>query len=80
MLFCPFKHILGHPKTGLHKLRMVGDTAMFDYIGTLLIAFFITYQWKIPLEISTIFVFVFSMLLHWLFCVSTNSNRWLGLV
>lgn len=76
-MLCPFKDIFGKPRTGVHSVRMVGDTAMFDYLGTLCIAMIITYFYKLPLDISTILIFVLSIVLHWIFCVDTNGTRWL---
>jgi hypothetical protein len=78
MNLCLLKNVFGKPRTGVHKIRMVGDTAMFDYIGSLLIACVITHIFKIPLEISTILIFILSIGVHWLCCVQTNSIRWLS--
>lgn len=77
MLFCKYASIFGVPKTGVHSYRMVGDTAAVDYFGTIGLAMLLTWATNIPLDLATIFMFVVSILLHALFCVPTNTIRWL---
>ena len=81
MTICPlskYSNIFGKPNTGLHQYRIL-DTAIVDYIGTIIIAMIITYFTDIPLVITTILSFVISILLHILFGVATNSVKYLNL-
>ena len=34
-MLCDYRNALGAPRTGLHAIRMVGDTAAVDYFGTI---------------------------------------------
>jgi hypothetical protein len=81
MTICPlskYSNIFGKPNTGLHQYRIL-DTAIVDYIGTIIIAMIITYFTDIPLVITTILSFVIGILLHILFGVATNSVKYLNL-
>jgi len=80
MLFCDYKDILGSPKKGIHERRTTGDTALFDYFGTLLIAFFLSKLTNLPLVLSTILCFVLGEVFHYLFCVPTNSLTYLHMI
>ena len=80
MNFCPFhvyKNIFGIPNTGVHSYRFL-DTAMVDYVLTLLAAMLITYTSHIPLELTTIGLFILGIILHILFGVNTHTTRFLG--
>ena len=74
---CPWRHIFGIPRQGVHSWRIVGDTAGIDYFGTIGLSIMITYLTNIPLELITICAFVCSIILHYFFCVPTNLNKWL---
>ena len=74
-LFKKYKNVLGVQKQGIHKLRFL-DTALNDYIGTILIAILITFFSKIPLVLSTIISFIIGEVLHYLFGVETNSLKY----
>ena len=78
---CPFskyKHILGIPKKGAHSHRFL-NTAIVDYILTIILAIIITLLTKIPLVLTTIFSFILGILLHILFGVPTNTTKYLGI-
>ena len=62
------KNIFGQPRLGVHKYRIL-DTPMVDYIGSILIAMAISYSTNISLVLTTIFVFVISIILHYIFDV-----------
>ena len=79
MRLCKYKDIFGVPGKGIHSTRFMG-VAAFDYFGTILLSILFSYFTKIPLVISTIFMFLLGVLLHWLFCVPTAATRFLGLV
>ena len=80
MNYCPFKiykNIFGMPNTGAHSYRFL-DTAIVDYISTIVGAILLTLITKIPLDITTIFLFGLGILLHILFGVKTHSTKYLG--
>lgn len=78
MTLCNYQNVLGAPRSGLHAIRIVGDTAAVDYFGTIGLSMLVTWLTKVPLEIATVGMFVTSILLHWTFCVPTNVTRWLA--
>ena len=77
-MFCEYKDILGKAGEGFHRIRIL-DTAAGDYFGTILLSIIFAKFTKIPLVISTIFMFVLGILGHWLFCVPTGAVKFLGL-
>ena len=77
-IFKKYKNILGVPKVGVHKLRFL-DTALNDYIGTILLAIMLTFFTKIPLVLSTIMLFIVGEILHYLFGVETNTLKYLNI-
>ena len=77
-IFEKYKNVLGVPKQGVHKLRFL-DTALNDYIGTILLAIIFTFYTKIPLVLSTIFSFIVGEILHYLFGVETNALKYLNI-
>ena len=81
MTFCIFKkysNILGEPNKGFHKLHFL-NTAVGDYVTTIIGAMLITYLTDIPLVLTTIFLFILSIILHTLFSVKTSTVKYLGL-
>jgi len=81
MSLCDYKDALGKPGQGFHEARL-GSFALWDTVGTFAIAALITYTSGPSLQkfawVSLI-VFVLSIILHWVFCVETESGRLLGL-
>ena len=81
MNICPFhkyKDILGVPNTGVHSFRFL-NTAVFDYVLTIIASIITTYFSKIPLVLTTIFWLVFGIVLHMIFGVETNTIKYLNL-
>jgi len=81
MNICPFikfKYILGKPKKGVHNYRFL-NTAIFDYILTIILSIIITVITNIPLVLSTIFSFILGIFLHVIFGLETNTTKYLGL-
>ena len=76
---CDFKNIFGEPGKGVHSIRFMG-AALVDYALTILLAMIITKFTKIPLVLSTILCFVIGILLHAIFCVPTQTTKFLGIV
>ena len=80
-MYCPlkkFKYILGIPKKGFHRYRFI-DTAIIDYIFTIILSIIITLLTKIPDVLTTIFSFILGIILHILFGVPTNTTKFLGI-
>ena len=58
MKFCPFrqfKNALGIPNKGVHRYRLL-NTAVVDYILTILISIMTSYVTHIPLVLTTVCV------------------------
>lgn len=78
---CPFKmykNLFGEIGKGAHKYRLL-NTAIVDYILTIIGAFITTYYTTIPLTLTTLFWFTLSLILHILFGVETESVKFLGI-
>ena len=78
MNYAPFKKhkdIFGKPNTGLHKYKLL-DTALVDYILTILLAIVFSYYTKVPLVLSTILWFVIGIVSHMLFGVDTEAIKY----
>lgn len=82
MNICPFslyKNILGIPGKGVHKYRFL-DSAIIDYLLTIIVAGITTYISKIPLVLTTILWLVLGIVFHILFGVETNTLKYLGII
>lgn len=77
-MLCKYKNLFGVAGEGVHAYRFM-DTAMVDYVGTLLLAVLLTKYTRIPLVLSTILMFIMGIVLHALFCVPTGATRYLGI-
>ena len=78
---CPFskyRNIFGIPGKGVHKYQFL-DTAIVDYVLTIILAALVTYFSKIPLVLTTIFIFITGIILHILFGVQTSTLKYLGI-
>ena len=53
------------------------QTAVFDYVATVLSAFFVSWLTSIPVTLVTILLFLFSIPLHFQFDVRTQTNDYL---
>jgi hypothetical protein len=67
---CPYKHILGIPEKGFHATRLFG-LALNDTLGTIVLAFIVTYIYEVSLWKSLLGMFVLGEVLHYLFGVQT---------
>jgi hypothetical protein len=77
-IFKKYSEIFGIAKTGVHSYRFL-DVALFDYIGTIILAIILTKSSHIPFVISTILMFTFGIICHALFGVNTSAVNYLGL-
>ena len=78
MSLCKYKDILGVPGQGVHSYRFL-DTAIVDYVLTIILAAVVTKMTNVPFVISTILMFVLGIVLHAVFCVPTNATKYLGI-
>lgn len=77
-IFSKHKDLFGKPGTGIHSYRFL-DTAIIDYIGTILLAAMLTIllgrypngKYRLSFVNSTITMFVIAIISHYLFGVST---------
>ena len=69
------KELAGNPGEGFHKTRLV-DAAMFDYIGTILLAIIVSKFTKVPLVLATVLLFIIGELLHMMFGVRTSTVKY----
>jgi len=76
-MLCKYKDLFGISGKGVHAYRFL-DTAVVDYLGTILLAAILTKYTRIPLVLSTILMFIIGIVLHVLFCVPTGATRYLG--
>lgn len=70
MNLCQFKNSLGKPNEGFHKSRFLG-LAIFDVIGTILVAALIAYWFQLSYVKIIGYAFLSGVFFHWLFCVDT---------
>jgi len=81
MNICPYskyRNALGTIGKGIHKYRFL-NTAIVDYILTIIAAFITTYFSNIPLVLTTIVWFIMGIVLHILFGVETNTLKYLNI-
>ena len=75
-IFVKYKYIFGIPNEGVHSIRIL-DTAIVDYILTIVLAIFVAYITAYPLVLITIICFILGEILHALFCIETNTVRFI---
>ena len=75
--FVKFKDALGVSGKGVHSYKFL-NTAIADYVLTILLAVITSYFTDIPLVLTTIFWFIVGIVAHVLFGVNTNTVRFLG--
>jgi hypothetical protein len=78
MSLCKYKNIFGEPNKGVHSIRIFGF-AFVDVILTIIIAMITGYLFNVSLIESLVFWFLLGIFAHWLFCVNTTLNTFLGL-
>jgi len=71
---CKYKDSLGKLNEGLHSTRLF-NIAIFDLLGTIMIAFLISYFLHKPFWIIFMALFISGIILHRLFCVNTTINK-----
>ena len=71
---CKYRHMFGKEGQGFHKQRFRG-VALYDTIGTIIIAWFISIAFKIDFTSTLIGAFLLGIVLHRLLCVNTTINQ-----
>jgi hypothetical protein len=71
---CKHRHIFGKEGQGFHKQRFLG-VALYDTLGTIIIAWLISIAFKIDFLSTLIGAFLLGIFLHRLFCVNTTINQ-----
>lgn len=74
MSLCKYKDIFGKVGEGFHSVRLF-NIAIFDLVGTLLIAIIFGYYLKYNFIIIFILLLLFSILIHRIFCVKTTLTK-----
>ena len=75
---CPYSALFGEPGTGFHSTRFLG-IALYDTIGTILIAIVTSYVFKISLVYSIVGWFVAGEVLHYAFGTNSAFLKMIGL-
>lgn len=81
MAYCPFrkfKNAFGIPNKGIHAYRVV-NTAVVDYILTIIAALATSFVTKVPLVLTTLGWFMGGVIAHILFGVKTSTLQWIGI-
>ena len=74
MDLCKYKNILGVPGQGPHSYRIF-NIAIVDVLLTLILAYILSYIFKISFVKTSITLFILGILLHRLFCVRTTIDK-----
>ena len=74
MDLCKYKNILGVPGQGPHSYRIF-NIAIVDVILTIMLAFIISYIFKISFVKTSITLFILGILLHRVFSVRTTIDK-----
>ena len=77
-LFSKYKDIFGLPSQGVHAYKFL-NTAIVDYILTIILAIVVSTVTSFPLVLSTISMFVLGIIMHVLFDIETNTIKYLNL-
>ena len=77
-LFKKYKDVFGVMGKGVHKYRLL-DTALVDYLLTIVVAVVLGAISGVPLVLTTIFSFILAIVMHILFGVETNTLKFLGI-
>lgn len=80
MNLCQFQNFFGQARTGAHSYRIL-NLAVVDILATFLVAGAL-HRWLFPQKSYgevLLGLFLMGVFLHWLFCVPTTLNLWMGL-
>lgn len=72
-MLCAYANKLGEPNKGVHR-HFLG-LAIFDLLGTVLIALAIAHYSKVNFWLIFGIIFLLGVVLHRMFCVNTTVNK-----
>ena len=75
---CSYKDIFGKPNEGIHSYRIF-NIAIVDVLLTVLCSWFISHYFKLRFFNTLVILFLLGIIFHWLFCVNTTINKFVGL-
>lgn len=75
---CQFKNAFGLPNQGIHQYRVLG-LPIIDFLVTIIIAFFISWIFRLKFWVSLIGIFILGEIVHIMLCVDTAFLRMIGL-
>ncbi len=73
-MLCKYKDIFGKPNEGFHEARIFG-LAFWDLFGTFIIIIIASYYFSTNVFVTGINVFLFTIIVHKIFCVETALNK-----
>ena len=74
MDLCKYKNALGVPGKGIHSYRIF-NIAIADVVMTLILAFIISYFFKLSFLWTSVSLFALGIFLHHIFCVRTTVDK-----
>jgi len=74
MNLCKYKNMFGEPNKGVHSYRLF-NVAIVDVIMTLVVAYLLSYFFKISYLLSCVILFTLGIIMHRLFCVKTTIDK-----
>ena len=74
MKLCKYKDIFGKPKEGHHSYRLF-NIAIVDTVLTIILGYFISKFFKLKLAHVLVFLFIFAIIIHKIFCVETTLTK-----
>lgn len=73
MNLCQYKNALGKPSEGLHSFKIF-NLALVDIVLTLIAAYILHRIFDINIYKTIIFLFLFGIICHRIFCVKTTVD------
>ena len=70
---CKYKDIFGKPKEGIHSYRIF-NISIVDVLLVFIIAWLISYIFKISFIITSFVLFILGIVVHRLFCVKSTVD------
>lgn len=74
MDLCRYKNMFGAVGTGAHSYRIF-NVAIVDVILTVLVAYLISWYFRLPLLWTLVAFFLFGIIAHRAFCVRTTVDK-----
>ena len=75
---CQYKDMFGEPDTGVHSYRLF-NIAIVDLLLTIVAAYLLSRYFNKGFIYVLVLLLALGVLAHWLFCVDTAFNTFIGL-